>query len=47
MEQTGGADEDATASVFRNENGKLKKAGEFSMQKLGDFIEKEISKSPK
>lgn len=43
IQQIGGGDNDATASIIRFQNGKLQKVGEFSMQKLGDFIEQQIA----
>ncbi len=42
IQQGGGAEDDSRAAVFRGETGKLKMVGEFSMQNLGDFIEKEM-----
>ena len=43
INQIGGADNNPSASVFRYKHGMYKKVGEIKMQKLGDFIENEIS----
>jgi hypothetical protein len=45
IQQSGGADENPTASVFRAINDKFQKAGEIRMQELGDFIEEQIIKN--
>ncbi len=43
IQQQGGADENPKASVFRTEKNKFQKIGEIEMQKLGDFIESQIT----
>lgn len=40
----GGGDENPSATVFRFKDGKYLSVGEFKMQELGDFIEKQIAK---
>lgn len=44
INQIGGADENPSATIFRLNSGKYKPVGTISMQELGDFIEKQISK---
>lgn len=47
IQQIGGADINPKASVFRNQNGKFQKVGEILMNKLGDFIEKQLVENKK
>lgn len=44
IQQGGGADANPSAAVFRYKNNKFQRVGEFKMQELGDFIERQISK---
>lgn len=46
-QQIGGIDENPSAAVFRMKDNKLQKVGSIEMQKLGDFIEKQIAENNK
>lgn len=45
INQTGGADDNPSATIFRLKQGRYKPAGTISMRELGDFIEGRISKN--
>ena len=49
IRQIGGGDSNPNAAVFRTKDDKFQEVGEIEMQKLGDFIEQQLSKniSPK
>ncbi len=47
IQQIGGADENPSAALFRMKDNKFQKVGSIEMQKLGDFIEKQIAENNK